>query len=149
MKTAVAAVLVLGAVILSSSASADPRFHGDRVYVRGPGCNSTTYRASTIIFFCGDAGVWVTNIRYSSYGGRTATGTAVQHAKDCIPDCASGGISAARVTIRLADVVRCDGTLFYSRASTRYIGRPPSAQRASLVATISPFYESSCSSILG
>ena len=149
MKTAAAAVLLLGLLILAASASADPRFHGGRVYVRGPGCNSETYRASSIIFFCGDAGVYVTNIRYSSYGGRTAVGTAVMHANNCIPFCGQGTFSSARVTIKLAAVVRCEGTLFYSRAYTHYIGPPPSGEPRSSVANIKPFGETECSSVLG
>jgi hypothetical protein len=149
MRAAFAASLVLGLMIVPSSATADPRFHGGRVYVRGPGCDSETYRASTIIFFCADAGVIVTNIRYRSYGGSVATGTALQHANDCNPFCARGTISTARVTIRLSNVVRCEGTLFYSRAVTRYIGPPPVGEPSAMTVNIRPFYETECSSVLG
>ncbi len=148
MRGAIAVSLAVGVLILAASASADPRFHGGRVFVRGPGCTSATYRPSSIIFACADAGIYVTNIRYRFYGGRTATGTAVLHENNCVPDCAEGRFSVAPVAIRLADVVRCNGTLFYSRAYTRYTGHPPSGERSSLVEDIEP-YEAKCSSILG
>lgn len=150
MRTVIAASLSLGVMLLAASAaSADPRFHGGRVFVRGPGCESETYRASSIVFYCADAGVIVTNIRYSSYGGKAATGTALQHANNCDPFCARGTISTARVTIRLSDVVRCEGTLFYSRAVTRYIGPPPSGQPSTMTVSIRPYAETSCSGVLG
>jgi hypothetical protein len=143
---AVAALLFAGAV------KADPRFHGGRVYVANEGCNGREYRPQKIILACGDGGLWATNLVYHTYGGRTATATVTLHAHNCIPNCALSRFHAFPATITLADVVRCEGTLYYSRIRYHFTYGAPYGGLSSGTAYVEPFGEEGehiCSTILG
>jgi len=135
-------------LLVASSSSADPRFHGGRVYVASQGCGGQEYRPRSIVFACGDGGFFATNVRYRYYGGRTAFATAELHGHNCIPNCAESQFHAFPGTVRLADVVRCEGTLYYSRAYTRFAGHNPFGGPLSEVANIEPLQEE-CSTVLG
>lgn len=144
-----AALLVL---IQAASTRADPRFHGGRVYVAWHACTGRQYRPRTIILACGDGGLWASNISYHSYGGSKAYATVQLHAHSCIPDCAQSAFHAFPATIVLADVVRCEGTLYYSRARYQFLGGAPYGGPASASADIEPFGENgepACSTVLG
>jgi len=64
-------------------------------------CTNGIRRPKTIVFYCGDAGEMLTNLRWSRWGGIVAVGTGVWSVKLCDPDCATGGISKTNVTVRL------------------------------------------------
>jgi len=83
------------------------------------GCTHGIRRPKTIVFFCGDAGAYLTSLRWSRWGGRIAVGTGVYTVKLCEPDCASGGVSTARVTVHLYRRRSCSGRshLYYHRAT--------------------------------
>jgi hypothetical protein len=149
------AIVALLLLSLPATASADPRFHGGRVYVAS-GCSGKSYRPVSIVLACGDGGLFATNIRYRYYGGATAQATVQLHTHNCIPDCAESQFHAFPGTITLADVVRCEGTLFYSRARYRFTDGGPFGEAAAGIANIEPLFgpegsigEIACSSILG
>jgi len=149
------ALAIVATVALAVSANADPRFHGGRVYVAS-GCQGQAYRPKAIVLACGDGGLFATSIRYRFYGGKTAVATVELHTHSCIPNCAQSRFHAFPGTITLADVVRCEGTLFYSRARYRFTGGAPYGGASSGVADIEPLFgedgsigEIQCSSILG
>jgi hypothetical protein len=141
-----------------ASASGDPRFHGGRVYVADEACTGQRYRPSTITIACGDGGFFATNIRYRFYGGERAEATAELHAHSCVPNCAQSAFHAFPGAIVLANVVRCEGTLYYSQLRYRFVHAAPYGERTSGKANIAPLYEVledgstneiHCSSVLG
>jgi hypothetical protein len=146
-------LLALRAPLLAAaSARADPRFHGGRVYVASRGCTGRQYRPKEIVLACGDGGLWATNITYHTYGGRTAFASVQLHAHSCIPDCAQSSFHAFSATILLADVVRCEGELYYSRARYHFLNGAAYGGPANATADIEPFGENGepiCSSVLG
>ena len=83
------------------------------------GCTHGIRRPKTIVFFCGDAGAYLTNLRWSRWGGSVAVGTGVYTVKLCEPDCASGGVSTAAVTVHLYRRRSCPDRshLYYHRAT--------------------------------
>jgi len=142
-------------LLFAASVNADPRFHGGRVYVAS-GCSGRAYRPASIVLACGDGGLFATNIRYRFYGGATAAATVELHTHNCIPNCAESRFHAFPGTITLADVVRCEGTLFYSRARYRFTGGAPYGEQSSGTANIEPLFgengsigEIHCSTVLG
>jgi hypothetical protein len=142
-------------LVLAGSVNADPRFHGGRVYVASA-CQGHKYRPTSIILACGDGGLFATNIRYRSYGGKTAVATVELHTHDCVPNCAQSQFHAFPGTITLADVVRCEGTLYYSRARYRFTNGAPYGEDSSGVAEIEPLFDEEgmigeihCSTVLG
>jgi hypothetical protein len=145
-----ASVIVL---LLAASVSADPRFHGGRVYVAYEACTGRLYRPAKITLACGDGGLWVSNIVYHTYGGKTATATVEIHTHNCLPNCAESPFHAFPGTITLIDVVRCEGILYYSRARYRFTDGAPYGEASSGTAPIEPFEEDEtmihCSAVLG
>jgi hypothetical protein len=105
-----------------------------------------------IVLACGDAGLYATNIRYRYYGGKTAQATAQLHTHSCVPDCAESAFHVFPGTLLLADVVRCEGVLFYSRARYSFTHGAPYGGPATGTANIEPFgeaFERICGPVLG
>jgi hypothetical protein len=144
-----AVLVVLGA---ANGASGDPRFHGGRVYVANRACTGRSYRPASIVLACGDAGLYATAIRYRYYGGKKAQAAATLYTHSCIPNCAQSAFHPFPGTITFADVVRCEGTLYYSRARYHFINGAPYGGPASGSARIEPFGENfgrTCGPVLG
>ncbi len=144
--------IALLACLLPGLVSADARFHGGRVYVAWRACTGQRYRPSSIVFACGDGGLWATNIRYTRYGGRTAFARVELHAHSCIPNCAESAFHTFPGTVELHAVARCEGTLFYTRARYRFLNGSPYGGSASAQADIEPFgkdFKPICGPVLG
>jgi hypothetical protein len=149
------ALVLLGCATLQplvDGAAADPRFHGGRVYVANENCSGRTYRPTSIVLACADGGLVATRIRFRSYGGARALGSAELRVHECIPDCAeSRAYRTYTVSLTLRDVVRCEGTLFYSRVTYTFVGPQPPGWGPPR-ADIEPFGEDAtpiCSAVLG
>jgi hypothetical protein len=119
---AAAALALAPAAILSSSSAANPRAP---VYVAAEGCQGHLYKPrKKVILACADANLYVTGLRYSSYGSREAKGSGVFHLNDCTPDCAGGRFHEHGGSIRFFDVVACaDGRRYFARARYSFPGR--------------------------
>jgi hypothetical protein len=118
----VAVIAACSAVPAASGAGTGLR---GRVYVASRGCQGRAYRPTSIVLACGDGGLYVTGLRYSAYGGASAQATGELHAHSCMPNCAESRFQAFAGTITLKDVVRCEGTLYYSRARYTFTSGPP------------------------
>lgn len=143
---------IVAALTLAGQVNADPRFHGGRVYVASDGCSGKRYRPTTIVLACADGGLLTTDIRYHFYGGATAVASAELRVHNCVPNCAeSVSYREYSVTLTLADVVRCQGTLYYSRAHYRFVDGTPYGW-VTTTADIEPSGEDGvpiCSTVLG
>ncbi|WP_157554565.1 hypothetical protein [Nocardia crassostreae] len=71
----------------------------------------TTYPAQSVVrpanlmLACGDGGLWVKDIAWTSWGPETAEGEGTQYRRICVPNCASGGVSTAPTHITLRNPV--------------------------------------------
>lgn len=76
-------------------------------------------RPEAIVLTCADAGLRVERLRWSRWGGPVAVARGVQTAKDCDPDCASGGLRATPATVQLTNPRRCPGSseMYYRNAT--------------------------------
>lgn len=88
-------------------------------------------RPKEIIFYCGDTGLLVRSLRWSSWGGRVAVGTGVQWEKVCVPNCATGGVRTSAVVVHLYKRRHCPGRshLHYRDATVIAADGRSSAQR--------------------
>lgn len=117
-----AATLVLASAAICSSSSA--RSSQAPVYVAAEGCRGHRYMPRRAILACADANLYVTGLRYSSYGSRQAKATGLFHLNDCTPDCAGGRFHKHGGEIRFFDVVACaDGHRYFARARYSFPGR--------------------------
>jgi hypothetical protein len=99
------ATLVIGSVLLvAGSATAA----GGKVYVVD-GCAPHGVRPDTVILFCGDAGVILDQLKWSSFGGSKARASGRRVVKTCDPDCASGGVRTANVELVFSKRGKCQG----------------------------------------
>ena len=74
----------------------------------GNGCGrGLTDRPKLVVFACADFGYYVSDIQWSSWGGRRAFGTGMATAKTCMPSCAAGGTDTFPVTLQAGVRKRC------------------------------------------
>jgi hypothetical protein len=66
------------------------------------------------LYLTADGTLAVFKARWSSWGGRAATGRGQAEYHNCNPDCASGIDHHARVSIRLSNIRRCGGRRYYT-----------------------------------
>ena len=66
-------------------------------------------RPREIVLTCGDAGLLVQHMRWSTWGGRVAIARGDQFANDCDPACVSGTFHKTRVTVHLYKRRACPG----------------------------------------
>lgn len=79
-------------------------------------------RPSSVIFACGDGGVYATGVRWINWGDPFATATAAMHANDCTPNCAQGHFHVYSAYLAVTGSQRCpNGVLAYARAA--YVAR--------------------------
>lgn len=89
-------------------------------------------RPSSVIFACGDGGVYATDVRWSQWGSAFATARATMHANDCTPNCAQGHFQVYAAYLAVSGSQRCaNGENAYARASyvPRSKGLPTSRSR--------------------
>ncbi|MFB8000951.1 hypothetical protein [Nocardia sp. NPDC056000] len=71
-------------------------------------CTRTTdqavQRPSNVLLACGDGGLWVKDITWTSWGPNTAEGDGTQSRRTCVPNCAQGGVATGPTHITLTDV---------------------------------------------
>lgn len=127
------AVLVV-VVALAVSIVALPAGAAGAVYVRTAlvGGGLAVRPAAIEVTVHGD--VSLHGLRWSSWGGPEASGSGRARVKACVPDCNLGKFKYPRVTVRLADRVRCDGRVVYGRLGYRLHGEiPEGAKRRATV----------------
>ena len=78
-------------------------------------------RPTTVVFACGDGGVYATNVRWMNWGQPFATATATMHENDCTPNCAQGHFHVYAAYLALSGSQRCGARLTYARAA--YVAR--------------------------
>jgi hypothetical protein len=106
-------------------------------------CTRSQVRPSTIIVACADAGIQLTHLRWTSFGGVGARASGYYTYNDCKPNCAAGHFHSYPVTVVLSRPRRCpDGYRDYRVATATYatsrrppgsLGRPGKPGRLSLL----------------
>ena len=67
-------------------------------------CEVPDQRPELILFSCGSGGVGVSDIKWTSWSSRGATGTGIYFEKQCEPNCIDGYYLNVPVTIALSDL---------------------------------------------
>jgi hypothetical protein len=89
-------------------------------------CVKPHYRPSSIIVTCGDAGIILAKLHWSSWGTTSARATGRAEVKTCDPNCAAGGVKGYRVSVRLSKPEACGAgdRRFTAISYTFTAGRP-------------------------
>jgi D-alanyl-D-alanine carboxypeptidase len=76
-------------------------------------------------FLSGDGTFGMTGVKWQSYGGATASGTARAYTDNCTPNCAEGKLFRPAAKLRLTTIVECSGQPVYTRLRYRLRGALP------------------------
>jgi hypothetical protein len=107
----VALALLAIAVTCATALAAAPK----KVYVEGDIVNQELVLRPHAIGLSADGTFALTGIKYSSYGGPTATATGRAYVRGCTPDCARGKVYRPTASLRFESQARCDGKTIYSK----------------------------------
>lgn len=72
-------------------------------------CEYPETQPESIMITCGDGGMYVDRIEWSSWEATGAQGTGFYNVNDCDPDCADGEMHSARVKIDLSGLTSVKG----------------------------------------
>lgn len=79
-------------------------------------CFKPKFKPSAVVIACGDAGLIVENVIWSSWTRKAAQGTGTGVAKTCDPDCATGGTVTAPIALALNKARKCsNGKRIFTR----------------------------------
>lgn len=95
---------LLGLLVLTAAVAAAP---ADQVRVTN--CTSAQYKPRTLVITCGDAGILLQKLRWSSWTRTRASGSGVEAVNDCNPDCAAGHLHRTPAAVTLSRPISCRG----------------------------------------
>jgi hypothetical protein len=121
----VALALLAIAVTCATALAAAPK----KVYVEGDIVSQELVYRPHAIGLSADGTFALTAIKYSSYGGPTATATGSAYVRGCTPDCARGKVYRPAASLRLESQARCNGKTIYSKLRYSLTGPLPSGFR--------------------
>jgi hypothetical protein len=111
------AVIASGAIAASAAAP-----------VKITDCDHASTRPKALILTCGDANSALTGLRWSSFGGTSATGKGTLVVNTCEPNCAAGNGRRFAVAVTATGPRTCKrGLRVYGKLTLRYTSRPPSS----------------------
>jgi hypothetical protein len=111
-RLALLVVALFGIVAASASASGSVGFYGCRAFTaKHP---VAVVKPRSIMIACGDGNLYVTGIRWQSWGTSLAKGTATAHANDCKPACYAGHFHTYAATVTLSAPKTCRGSRVFT-----------------------------------
>ena len=93
-------------------------------------CTTASFKPTTVIVACGDGGVVLRELRYSSWTMERAVGTATALVKLCEPDCATGKTRRYPVSVVYDKPVRSGDHQVLSRVVLTYSAETPYGDRS-------------------
>jgi hypothetical protein len=95
-------------------------------------CGTEQFKPRRIVIACGDAGILLGKLKWSSWTGSSAKGTGVYKQNDCTPSCAAGKFKSYPVKVTLSKVKTCPGQTHpaFKQAALTYTGTRPTGAPA-------------------
>lgn len=97
-------------------------------------CTKLQFKPKRITIACGDAGIFLGKLKWSTWGASSAKGAGTYNQNDCTPDCAAGKFQSALVNVTLSKVKTCPGQTHpaFKQAALTYTGTRPKGAPAKL-----------------
>jgi hypothetical protein len=112
----IAAVLVAASATATSASST----------IKITNCVKASSRPATLTLTCGDGNTVLSKLRWSSFGGATASAKGTFETNTCTPNCAAGKVVRYPATATAGDPRSCKGGLrVYDKLTLRFTGRQP------------------------
>jgi hypothetical protein len=90
-------------------------------------CSKALSSPTSVTLTCADGNTLLTKLRWSSFGGPTATAKGTFQTNTCKPNCASGKVVKYPATIKASGRLGCKGGVrVYARLSIAFSGKVPS-----------------------
>jgi hypothetical protein len=92
-----------------------------------PDCGGApTVQPTSVIIFCGDAGITTEKLQWTGWGGTFAAAVGTATVNLCTPNCAAGNVKHYRVVLIATGRQHCsNGQSAYAKVSYAYIGPQP------------------------
>jgi hypothetical protein len=119
------AVLVVALVPGAVAGAAEGTGSGGKVYVEASINPEPPKVRPHEILLSEDGTFSLYGLKWTSYGGATATATGSGYTRGCTPDCAQGKVYRPRATVRLSQVKTCEGKSLYTRLKYSLVGPIP------------------------
>jgi hypothetical protein len=134
------ALLAIAVTCASTAIGAAPK----KVYVEGDIVNQELVYRPHAIGLSADGTFALTAIKYTSYGGPTATATGRAYLRGCTPDCAQGKVYRPAAALRLEKQVQCGGKTIYSKLRYSLSGPLPAGFRRQGTELLRPVGPEAC-----
>ncbi|HTU87044.1 MAG TPA: hypothetical protein VMF57_15815 [Solirubrobacteraceae bacterium] len=97
-------------------------------------CNSAQFKPKRIVLACGDGATWLGKLKWTNWGGSSASGSGNYSVIDCTPDCAAGHVKSYPVKVTLSKPKTCSGQTnpAFKQARFTYPGTRPKGAPAKL-----------------
>jgi hypothetical protein len=115
-----------------------------KVYVEGDIVNQELVYRPHAIGLSADGTFALTGIKYTSYGGPTATATGSAYVRGCTPDCARGKVYRPTASLRLEKQAQCGGKTIYSKLHYSLSGPLPADFRRQGTEVLRPLGPEGC-----
>lgn len=117
------AILALGLAVASAAAAPAEKVLVQRV----PGAGQQLYYRPHIFYLSADGALTLTAVNWQSYGGASATATAVAHTNNCLPACIGRTFTTHPTKPRLSGrkYCRARGQEIYTRLRFHILGSVP------------------------
>jgi hypothetical protein len=125
---AVVASAMAGANPVASASAKKPLLIGN--------CAKPKFKPASVILACGDASLGATNVVWSSWTNKVATGAGTGQLNDCNPNCAQGKTKTAPMSLRASKPQTCSNgkrvfsKLAYTWTSGAPVGNAPDSGSA-------------------
>jgi hypothetical protein len=91
-------------------------------------CVKASSRPKSLTLACGDGNTVLSGLRWSSFGGASASASGTLEMNTCTPNCVSGKVVEYPVAVKAVDPRSCKGGLrVYDKVTLRFTARVPSS----------------------
>jgi hypothetical protein len=117
---AVAAFCAFGAMTASGAST-----------VKITNCNKALSRPKLLTLTCGDGNTALSGLRWSSFGGASASASGTLEMNTCEPNCAQGKVVRYPVAVKASEERACKaGVRVYNKLTLRFTGRAPKSAKS-------------------
>lgn len=91
-------------------------------------CNKASSRPKQVTLTCGDGNTALSGLRWSSFGGASASAAGTFETNTCTPNCAEGKVVRYPVSVKAYDTRTCKkGLKVYNKLTLKFTARKPSS----------------------
>jgi hypothetical protein len=103
-------------------------------------CGQEQFKPKKIVVACGEGGIWLSKLKWSSWNGSQASASGSYNANDCTPDCAAGHVHSYPVKVMLSKPKTCPSQTAraFKQAALTYTGTRPKGAPAKLTFSCPP-----------